>query len=114
VSLYSSKGGKTLQGGSGNDVLIGGPSDTLIGGAGSNTFVFNPHFGKDTIKDFNVDQDALMFAKSLFPNSVAQVLNQAQDSKAGAVIVVDASDTVTLTGVTVAQLQSHASDIHFF
>ena len=76
--------------------------------------MFNPNFGKNTIKDFNLTQDVLAFAQSLFPNGVSQVLGQAHDSKAGAVIVVDAQDTVTVVGVTVAQLQSHASDIHFF
>jgi hypothetical protein len=39
-------------------------------------------------------------------------LSHTHDTKAGAVIVVDAHDTVTLTGVHVAQLQS--SDFHFF
>ena len=34
VALYSSKGRKTLQGTTGNDVLIGGPNDTLSGGGG--------------------------------------------------------------------------------
>jgi len=114
VTLYTPAANKTLQGGAGNDVLIGGPNDILIGGSGVDTFVFNPNFGKETIKDFIVNQDAIAFAQSLFPNGVAQVLSQAHDSKAGAVIVVDANDTVTLVGVTVAQLQSHASDIHFF
>jgi len=113
VTLFSQTP-KKLQGGSGNDVLIGGPNDTLTGGSGFDTFVFNPNFGKNTVSDFNVNQDVLAFAQSLFPNGVTQVLSQAHDSKAGAVIVVDANDTVTLTGVTVAQLQSHASDIHFF
>ena len=50
----------------------------------------------------------------VLPNGVTQVLSQAHDTKAGAEIVVDAHDTVTLTGVTVALLQSHAGDIHFF
>jgi Bacterial Ig domain len=116
VTLYSPAANKTLQGGPGNDVLIGGPNDTLSGGGGSNTFVYNPNFGKDTIKDFDLNRDVLAFAQTqtLFPGGVTQVLAQAHDSKAGAVIVVDANDAVTLTGVTVAQLQSHVSDIHFF
>ena len=44
--------------------------------------------------------------------TAAQVLSQTHDSKAGAVIVVDANDTMTLTGVSVVQL--HASDFQFF
>lgn len=113
ITLFSQTP-KQLQGGSGNDVLIGGPNDKLTGGGGTDTFVFNPKLGNETITDFNVTQDVIAFAQSLFPNGVAQVLSQAHDSKAGAVIVVDANDAVTLTGVSVAQLQSHAGDIHFF
>jgi len=57
----------------------------------------------------------IAFDHTLFANATpAQVLSQTHDSAAGAVIVVDSLDTVTLTGVTVAQLQSHASDFHFF
>ena len=43
-----------------------------------------------------------------------QVLSQTHDFSSGGVIVVDAADTVTLIGVTVAQLQSHLSDFQFF
>jgi hypothetical protein len=54
---------------------------------------------------------------TLFPNETAaqattQLLNQAHDSEAGVVIVVDAADTITLTGVRLADLQS--SDFGFF
>jgi hypothetical protein len=38
--------------------------------------------------------------------TASQALSQTH-ANAGAVIVVDAHDTVTLTGVSVAQLQSH-------
>jgi Ca2+-binding RTX toxin-like protein len=58
-------------------VLIAGRNDTLTGGGSADTFVFNPSFGKNTITDFNASQDVLAFAKSLFPNGVAQVLSQA-------------------------------------
>jgi Ca2+-binding RTX toxin-like protein len=115
VTLYSAAANKLLQGGSGDDVLIAGKNDTLIGGGGSDTFVFNPSFGKDTIKDFNVNQDVLSFDHTLFTHATAsQVLSQTHDSSAGAVVVIDAHDTVTLTHVTVAQLQSHSSDFFFF
>jgi hypothetical protein len=115
VTLFSQASKQSLQGGNGNDVLIGAPNDTLKGGLGSDTFVFNPKFGKETISDFNVNQDVIAFDQKLFANATpGQVLSQTHDSSAGAVIVVDASDTLTLTGVTVAQLQSHASDFHFF
>jgi len=116
VALFAQAAKQSLQAGSTNDVLIGAPNDTLTGGDGANTFVFNPGFGKETITDFgkNLNQNVIAFAQSLFPGGADQVLSQAHDTSAGAVIVVDANDTVTLVGVTVAQLQSHAGDIHFF
>jgi Ca2+-binding RTX toxin-like protein len=114
VTLYTPAANKALVGGTGNDVLIGGPKDTLTGGAGADTFVFNPGLGKETIKDFNAQQrDVIAFDHTLFTNATgAQVISQAHDSTAGAVIVVNATDSVTLTGVTVAQL--HTSDFAFF
>lgn len=93
--------------------MIGDKGDKLTGGAGADTFVFNPNLGKETVTDFKVSQDILAFDHTLFTNPTAsQVLSQAHDTSAGAVIAVDAHDTVTLTGVTVAQLQS--LNFHFF
>src|SRR5262249_5864678 len=119
VTLYSQAANQSLQGGSGNDVLIGAPNDILKGNAGSDTFVFNKSLGKETIIDFNASQDTLAFDHTLFAHATAaQVLSQTHDTSAGAVIGVDAHDTVTLTGVTVAQLQAaelaHADWILFF
>ena len=113
VTLYSNSQNKSLVGGTGDDVLIGDKGDQLTGGVGADTFVFNPNLGKETVADFNASQDILAFDHTLFTNATAsQVLSQTHDSSAGAVIAVDAHDTVTLTGVTVAQL--HASVFHFF
>jgi Ca2+-binding RTX toxin-like protein len=119
VTLFAGTGNQTLQGDSGNDVLIGAPSDTLSGNGGSDSFVFNKSFGKETITDFNANQDVLAFDHTLFTHdTAAQVLSQTHDTIAGAVIAVDAHDTVTLTGVTVAQLQAaqtaHVDWLHFF
>jgi probable HAF family extracellular repeat protein len=119
VTLYAKPANQVLEGGNGNDVLIGGSNDTLIGGAGADTFVFNPNFGKETATDYNVNHDVIAFDHTLFSNdTVSQVLSQMHDTNAGAVIAVDAHDTVTLAGVTVAQLQAaqaaHVDWLHFF
>jgi Ca2+-binding RTX toxin-like protein len=117
VTLYSPSVHKVLQAGNGSDVLFRAPHDTLIGGGGSDTFVFNPNFGKDKFMNFNVNQDVLALDHTLFTNATgSQVISQTHDSSAGAVIVVDAHDTITLTGVSVAQLQAaHTTNwIHFF
>jgi Ca2+-binding RTX toxin-like protein len=105
VTLYTPSAHQALVGGTGNDVLIGRPNDTLTGGGGADTFVFNLGFGKETITDFNVSQNVIAFDHTLFANATAaQVLSQTHDSTNGAVIEVDTANTVTLTGVTVAQL----------
>ena len=118
VTLYS-PAARSLIGGNGNDVLIGRPNDTLTGGNGTDTFVFNPHFGKEVITDFNVNQDTLSFDSSLFTTDTAsQVLSQTHDFKNGAVIAVHPGETITLAGVTVAQLQAgqqaNADWLNFF
>jgi Ca2+-binding RTX toxin-like protein len=106
---------KALNGGDGDDVLIGAPNDTLTSGAGEDMLVFNLNFGKETITDYNVNQDVLAFDHHLFSNDTAsQVLSQTHDSDAGAVIMVDAGNKITLTGVTVAQLQAAQDWLDFF
>jgi hypothetical protein len=119
VTDYATNGHNTLTGGSGYDFLIAGPNDTLIGGTGNDTFVFNQGFGKETVANFNPNQDQLAFNKALFAQSTAAfVLSQTHDTGFGAEIVVDPHDTVTLPNVTVAQLQAaqtaNPNLIHFF
>jgi len=58
-------------GGDGNDLLIGNPfanqlqgnggDDILIGGPGPDVFVFNQSFDSDTINDFQIGEDKLLF-----------------------------------------------------
>jgi Ca2+-binding RTX toxin-like protein len=87
VTLYPPAAHKVLTGGNGDDVLIAATKDTLAGGAGSDTFVFNKSFRKETIADYNPNQDVIAFDHQLFSNDTAsQVLTQSHDSKAGAVI----------------------------
>ena len=44
ITLYTPTANQSLQGGSGNDVLIGRPNDKLTGNGGADTFVFNSEF----------------------------------------------------------------------
>ena len=77
-----SDNGDTLLGGNGNDYLVGkqgndtigggAGSDFLAGGAGSDRFVFNsPHEGVDTIADFLVEDDTLVFSATGFGGNLA-------------------------------------------
>jgi len=40
-------------------MLVGGPGDTLTGGKSSDTFMFAPGFGKETISNFNASHDVI-------------------------------------------------------
>ena len=115
--LTGNTANNTLSGGGGNDTIEGGAgNDKLIGGSGngSDTFVFRSGFGKDMVTDFQIGTTAALNHDTLDLrafgfNSVADVLSHT-DPGADAVIHIGA-DTITLQGVTKAQLQSHAFDL---
>jgi hypothetical protein len=81
------------------------------GGGGPDNFVFRPDFGVNTITDFNVNNSAIQFDKPLVA-TVSDILAHTVDTVHGAVISDGHGDTVTLAGVTLAQLQAHQSDFH--
>ncbi|MGH6708901.1 MAG: Ig-like domain-containing protein, partial [Bradyrhizobium sp.] len=109
--LDGSSGHEVLLGGNGSDVLIGGMGDTLSGGNGPDTFLFRPGFGANTITDFDVHNDAVQIARSVFQN-LADLFAHASNSAAGAVIDDGAGNTIMFTGVTLAELQAHQSNFH--
>jgi len=102
--LGSSSGHSTLTSTTGNDVLVGqGHSDT---------FVFAPNFGNDTVKGFiagGSGHDSIQFSKTEF-DSFASVLSHASQVGNDAVIATG-SDSVTLKNVKIGALNSH--DFHF-
>jgi len=73
--------------------------------------VFNAGFRSATIGDFDVSHDTININHTLFA-SVSAILAAAQPINSGNdTIITDAAhDTITLTGVTVAQLQAHPGD----
>jgi VCBS repeat-containing protein len=109
--LDGSAGDDTLKAGHGDAVLIGGTGDTLIAGRGDDTFLFRPNFGTNTIKNFDVHEDTLDFDQGIFKN-VHDILAHTTNTAAGAVISDGHGDTVTLLGVTTAQLHNHEHDFH--
>ncbi|MGO4524732.1 calcium-binding protein [Microvirga sp. 2MCAF35] len=68
--LFGGRGNDKLSGGKGNDFLYGQlGKDTLTGGRGKDNFVFDvsPTNGnKDTITDFNVRDDTIQLARSIY------------------------------------------------
>ena len=109
--LDGSAGHDVLIGGNSPDVLVGGVMDTLTGGNGPDIFLFRPDFGANTITDFDFLNDAIQLDKSIFA-SVADLLGHTTDTVNGAVISDTHGDTITLTHVTLAQLQAHPSDFY--
>jgi VCBS repeat-containing protein len=109
--LDGAAGHDVLIGSNGADVLVGGNFDTLTGGNGSDTFLFRPDFGANTITDFDFHNDAIQLDKSIF-SSVADLLSHTSDTANGAVINDTHGDTITFTNVTLAQLQAHSGDFH--
>ncbi len=126
--LTGSAGG-TLQGGAGNYVLdgsagnmnltagtqgqqwlVGGPGDLLNAGPSADTFMFSPGFGKETINNFNPNQDVIDLPQSSFP-SVTALHADVQPSGTDTLIVVDANDVITLSHVAATSL--HAQNFHF-
>jgi hypothetical protein len=61
--------------------------------------------------DFDLKNDVMQIDKSVF-QTVADLLGHTSDTAGGAVIDDGKGDTITLTGVTLAQLQAHTSDFH--
>ena len=72
-TLDGGLGNDTLNGGNDNDFLFGGAGDnTLTGGRGKDSFVFNsPNEGVDTITDFSVKNDTLIFSTAGFGEDLA-------------------------------------------
>ena len=97
----------TLTGNS-NTINVG-KTDTLTVSGSSDAFVFVPAFGVDTINGF-ASTDQATFSVSDFANWSA-LLSHTTQSGSNTVITLDASDKITLTGVTASSLQS--SQFHF-
>ncbi|MCP5037506.1 MAG: hypothetical protein GY945_07900 [Rhodobacteraceae bacterium] len=97
-----------VHGGGGNDLVDGGSgNDRLGGGLGSDTFVFADGFGIDTISDF----DALDDNEDIDLSDVTAItdytdLETNHMNQVGADVVIDdlAGNTITLTGVNLADL----------
>ncbi|MEM1130807.1 MAG: hypothetical protein AAGH83_09835 [Pseudomonadota bacterium] len=59
--LFGDRGKDRIFGGYADDFIDGGAGeDKLSGGTGADTFVFAQHKARDTITDFDVDEDVLM------------------------------------------------------
>ena len=112
--LIGAAGNDTVSGGVGNDILIGGAgNDSLDGGVGTDSFTGDKSFGNDIVTGFGATgatHDTIDFSTAVFANFAAVQSHMAQ-SGANVVITLDAADTITLKGVTLASLT--AADFTF-
>lgn len=88
--------------------------DTITGGAGNDTFIFASGFGNDTITDFTAgaaSDDVIEFNGVTGATTYAEVLALAADDGTDTTITVDASNSIVLQNVVVADLA--ADDFRF-
>ncbi len=83
--------------------------------AGPNqTVVVNPGFGKEVIYGYLPGQDKLEISKKIFPNIQSVLPHVADDGHGDVVITYNSNETITLVGVTHAQLAAHPGDFLMF
>ncbi|MGH6870970.1 MAG: hypothetical protein ACREHE_05630 [Rhizomicrobium sp.] len=102
--LRGNGGADTIDGGSGSDSITGGAgNDILTGGAGADKFVFAAAFGNDVITDFTAgngaNHDLIHFVPGAFADFASVEAAMTVNGDGNVVITLDASDTITLTGV---------------
>ena len=110
---------QTVSGDAAAGSSVGEPSSrdsySLLVGEGAKTFVFSDHPGNAVVSSFTVSgtaHDTLSLPSSEFA-SLAAVLHDTHMVGGDAVIAVSPTDTITLQGVTKAELRAHPSDIAF-
>ncbi|WP_420411762.1 peroxidase family protein [Roseibium sp.] len=107
-TLFGQAGNDVLYGGDGADTLVGGAgNDELDGGRGNDTFVFEGDFGSDIVERFGTGDrggdDLLQVSVDGFATAEA-VLALAAETQAGTVLQFSDDLSITLLGVSVAQL----------
>jgi len=104
---------QVVNGTSGNDTFNHvGSNVTIFGAGGHDAFVFNANFGSATIGDFDVN-DTITMDHSFFLNVSAFVAAAQQATSGPDMVITNGHDTLTLTGVNLAQLLAHQqTDFH--
>ena len=105
--LTGGAGNDVLNGAGGNDYILGeAGNDTIIGGAGADVFVFDSSFGNDTISDFwaGAGRTDRVWLTNTDIHSFSDVQSHVVDTAAGLVLTINGTDSITFTGITMAQL----------
>mgnify|MGYP003667554387 CR=1 FL=1 len=119
-TLIGNGAGNTIWGNAGDDTILGkGGNDFLIGGAGDDLFVFENIASNDTVADFSAgagSPDVLDLGDFNLLSSYADfndfMANAASEAAGNTTLTLDADNSVTLIGVSIADL--HQDDLLFF
>jgi len=122
--IYGGLGADVLMGGAGNDILFGGNgadllvggagNDTMDGGNGPDTFDFDDGFGHDLILGFQVGTDTLQIASNINSTGItgpSDLLPLVSADGSGNAVITLGADTITLDGITVADLTANIGSI---
>ena len=117
--LIGGSGNDTIKGGTGNDVFApGNGTNTIVSGGGNDVFVFKPGSFTDTISGFDPVHDMLDFQgfAGLTPANLASTILAdvtSSHTAANTIIALDATEHMTLLGVTYNQLAaSHPFELN--
>jgi Tryptophan-rich Synechocystis species C-terminal domain/Cadherin-like len=84
----------------------------LTGSAASDSFVFGPHFGNDTISNFKTGIDQVDIDHTLFASVSGLFSHTADNANGNAVITVAAGQSITFQDTSTLALQQHLADFH--
>lgn len=109
--IYNGAGSDSVYGEAGNDWLWGGAgNDLLNGGLGADWFSFAPGTGNDTIADFAPEEGDVLDLREFGFVSEAQVLNAMSNSGSNVFLNLGSGESVTLIGISKAELSSSLDD----
>ena len=110
-SIMGGSESDTIYGGKGNDTINGGIGDDILeGNSGKDIFIFAITDGNDTITDFSKKNDQLIFSDNIFSNS-EDALNSVIYNDSGAIITIDSSNSISLTGLNNGDLTEENFDV---
>ncbi len=91
-------------------------NDTFYSKGGDNSFVFTPHFGADTITSFRLGgphHDTISLPDNA-ASRLGAILNHATtDAQGDTTLHLNAQNSITIQGVSVAELKQHRGDFTF-
>ncbi len=116
-TLSGGDGTDTLSGGAGNDQMSGGAGDDILtGDGGADVFIFASNSGNDTVTDFDASEGDVLDVSATSPGfgNIDQLADSAIDTADGLLIDLGGGNSVTLTGVSVADLLSAPDNSFIF